>query len=138
MNERAQFLQYFRSEFIKVVDRLESMTETEVLDGLSQVKAARNIYKEEFSKRIEAIQTEPSERHRVAGGTRNLRDEFAYLSSIHVFVNSLNKLRSQVAERARPVGQHGYAVHPYSVFDPLEAALNERLEALRRRPSSDS
>jgi hypothetical protein len=138
MNERTEFLRYFRSEFIQMVDRLGSMTETEVLDGLSRVKVARNIYKEEFSERIKAIQTEPRERHRVAGVPRNPRDEFAYLSSIHVFVNSLNKLRTRMAESARPDSLQLYAVHPYSVFGPLEAALNERLGELRRRPSSDS
>jgi hypothetical protein len=137
MNERTEFLQFFRSEFIKMVDRLESMTETDVLDGLSQVKVARNIYKEEFSERIKAIQTEPREQHRVAGAPRSPRDEFAYLSSIHVFVSSLNKLRAQVGKGARPIGRRVYAAHPSTVFDSLEVALNERLEALRRRPSSD-
>jgi hypothetical protein len=137
MNERAEFLQHFRAEFIKIVDRLESMTETEVLDGLLQVKAARNIYKAELSERIKAIQTEPRERHRVAGVPLSLRDELAHLSSIQVFSNSVNKLRSQVGKTAHPVASP-YVFHPHSVFDPLEVALNERLEELRRRPSSDS
>jgi deoxyadenosine/deoxycytidine kinase len=135
MNERAEFLQYFRSVFIKMVDRLESMTEAEVLDGLLQVNAARSIYKEEFFERIKAIQTEPRERHRVTGAGRNTLDVFAYLSSIAVFVHSVNKLRSRVGERARPVEQHVYTKHAPSLFDSLEVALNERLETLRRRPS---
>jgi hypothetical protein len=114
-----------------MVDRLESMTEAEVLDGLLQVKAARNMYKEEFFEQVKAIQIEPRVR-------RNALDEFAYLSSIQVFVSSVNKLRSRAAERTRLVDQRVYTVSARSVFDSLEVALNERLDALRRGPSSDS
>jgi hypothetical protein len=131
MNERAEFLQNFRTVFIRMVDRLESMTEAEVLDGLLQVKAARNMYKEEFFEQVKAIQIEPRVR-------RNALDEFAYLSSIQVFVSSVNKLRSRAAERTRLVDQRVYTVSARSVFDSLEVALNERLDALRRGPSSDS
>lgn len=63
-------------------------------------------------------------------------DECAYLSSIAVFVNSLNRLRSQVGKRL--IKRRAYAVHPSGVFNSLEVALTERLEALRRRPGSDS
>jgi hypothetical protein len=141
MNERAEFLEYFRSVFIKMVDRLESMTEIEVLDGLQQVEAARNIYKAEFFERIETIRTEPRERHRVAGARRNTLDDFAYLSSIAVFVNSLHKLRSQVGKRVHPVSSPSaanYTVCSPCLFDDLEVALNERLEALRRGHTGDS
>jgi hypothetical protein len=138
MNERAEFLEHFRSVFIRMVDRLELMTETEVLNGLLQVKAARNIYQEEFLERIKAIQAEPAARHRVAGAPRNTRDEFAYLSSVQVFVNSVNKLRSQVGERASTVSQHVSTAHPSWIFNTLEVALNDRLAALRRGPSNDS
>ena len=131
MNERAEFLQNFRTVFIRMVDRLESMTEAEVLDGLLQVKAARNMYKEEFFEQVKAIQIEPRVR-------RNALDEFAYLSSVQVFVSSVNKLRSRAAERTRLVDQRVYTVSARSVFDSLEVALNERLDALRRGPSSDS
>lgn len=139
MNERAEFLERFRAVFIKMVDRLESMTETEALDGLLQVKAARRVYKKEFSERIKAIQAEPLERHRGSGAPPGiLEDAFAHLSSIQVFVNSVNKLRSRLGVSARPVNQHVYATHPSFVFDSLELALSERLEMLRRSPGSDS
>lgn len=68
MNERAEFLQNIRAVFINMADRLESMTGTEVLDGLSQVKGAQSIYHEERLERTRATQTEPRERPRVPGG----------------------------------------------------------------------
>jgi hypothetical protein len=139
MNDRAEFLQRFRALFIKMVDRLESMTETEALDGLRHVKAARIVYKEEFFERIKATQAVPPEWYRVAGvRPSSLEDAFAHLSSIQVFVNSVNKLRSRLGVRARPVNQHVYATHPSFVFDSLELALNERIEMLRRRPGGGS
>jgi hypothetical protein len=52
MNEREDFLQHFRPVFIEMVERLDTTTETQVLDGLLEVKAARRIWKEEFTKRI--------------------------------------------------------------------------------------
>jgi len=38
MNEREDFLQHFRPVFIEKVERLETMTEAQVLDGLLEVK----------------------------------------------------------------------------------------------------
>jgi hypothetical protein len=52
MNEREDFLQHFRPVFIETVERLDTMTETQVLDGLLEVKAARRIWKEKSTKRI--------------------------------------------------------------------------------------
>ena len=43
MNEREEFLQNFRPVFIEMVDRFETMTESQVLDGLLKVKVARGI-----------------------------------------------------------------------------------------------
>lgn len=131
MNGREQFLQFFRSVFIGMVERLETMTETQVLDGLMEVKVARSIYKEEFTERIkEMISAEPRERPRVAWAGRVTREELAYLGSIQAFFNSVNKLRSRTRAKAPPLGG------PW--FDLLEDALNERLESLRKRPSGDS
>lgn len=105
MNEREEFLQYFQSVFTKMVERIETMTETQVLDGLQEVKAARNIYDEEFSERIQVmIQSQVQERPRVVKAWRNTSEELAYLRSIQAFLNSVNKLRSQLGARARSGG----------------------------------
>lgn len=136
MNERTEFLQYFRNVFVTMVDRLEAMTETEVLNGLLQVKIAREVYREEFLERIQAIQAEPPQRLRAAGAPQNTLDAFAYLSSIHVFVNSLNKLKSHVGQSAGPRDKHVYTGPARSIFGSLEVALNDRLETLRRKPSN--
>jgi hypothetical protein len=134
MNEREEFLQYFQSVFTNMVERMETMTETQVLDGLREVKAARNIYEEEFTERIEAmIQIQVREQpRRVVKAARNTGEELAYLRSIQAFLNSVNKLRSQFGARARSGGS------PASLFASLEDALMKRLETLRKGPSSDS
>jgi hypothetical protein len=134
MNEREEFLQYFKSVFTNMVERMETMTETQVLDGLREVKAARNIYEEEFAERMEAmIQTEVRERpRRVVKAARNIGEALAYLRSIQPFFNSVNKLRSQLGAKARSGGS------PRCLFDSLEDALKNRLETLRKRPSSGS
>lgn len=134
MNEREEFLQYFQSAFTNMVERMETMTESQVLDGLLEVKAARNIYEEEFTERIEAmVHTQAGERPRRAVRTaRNTGEELVYLSSIHTFLNSVNKLRSRLGPSARSGGS------PACLFDSLEDALKKRLETLRKGPSNDS
>ena len=131
MNEREEFLQYFRPVFINIVERLDTMTESQVLAGLLEVRAARNVWKEELTERFEEmIQTGPGERPRVAWAMGDTREQLAHLVSIQAFFNSVNKLRSRVGPKAPPLGSRS--------FDLLEDALNERLESLRRGPSSDS
>ncbi len=133
MNEREEFLQYFRPVFIEMVERLETMTGTQVLDGLLEVKVARSIYEEEFAERIkELINAEPRERPRVAWAGRVTREELAYLGSIQAFFNSANKLRSRAGAKVRPLDASPL------VFGSLKDALNGRLESLRKRPSGDS
>ncbi|MGA7316864.1 MAG: hypothetical protein WBX22_23160 [Silvibacterium sp.] len=131
MNERQEFLRHFRSEFIKVVDRLDTMTKSEVLDGIAEVRAARAIYKEEITERIaEAIHAEPQEQPRAAHAKADTSDAMAHLGSIQVYFDSVNKLRWRAGGKMPPLGGPG--------FELLESALNERLESLRERPSSDS
>jgi hypothetical protein len=131
MNEREEFLQYFRPVFISMVERLDTMTESQVLDGLLEVRAARNLWKEELAERFEEmIQTGPGERPRVAWTEGDTREQLAHLVSIQAFFNSVNKLRSRVGPKAPPLGSRS--------FDLLEDALNERLESLRKGPTSDS
>ncbi len=104
MNEREEFLQNFRPVFIEMVDRFETMTESQVLDGLLKVKVERGIYKEEFTHRIEEMMNaEPRERPRVAWDGRVAREDLAYLASIQAFFNSVNKLRLRRA-KAPPLG----------------------------------
>ena len=126
MNEREEFLQYFRPVFISMVERLDTMTESQVLAGLLEVRAARNVWKEELAERFEEmIQTGPPERPRVAWAKGDTRELLAHLVSIQPFFNSVNKLRSRVGPKAPPLGSRS--------FDLLEDALNERLESLRKR-----
>ena len=131
MNEREDFLQYFRSVFIGMVERLETMTETQVLDCLLEVKVARSIYKEELNERIkEMINAEPLDRPRMTWASQNAHEEFASLVSIQAFFNSVNKLKSRAGASVPALGGPS--------FESLEDALNERLESLRRRPAGDS
>jgi hypothetical protein len=133
MNEREDFLQYFRPVFIEMVERLETMTEAQVLDGLLEVKVARSIYKEEFTERIkELVNAEFRERPRVALTGQATREELAHLGYIQAFFNSVNKLNSRTGAKVRPLGALPSAI------DSLEDALNERLESLRKGPNSDS
>ena len=130
MNEREEFLHYFRPVFIKMVDRLETMTESEVLDGLVEVRAARKAYKEEFDRRIEAmIQAGP--RPRVEQGGRDIREALLDLVSTQPFLDSLKKMRLKAGAKPRS----GSGISP---FDSLENALNDRLESLRKSPGRDS
>ena len=141
MNEREDFLQHFGPVFIEMVERLETMTESQVVDGLLEVKRARGIWKEEFTERIKVlINAEARERPRIVLAGQATREELisaqraqlAYLGSIQAFFNSVNKLISRVGEKVRPLGGLPSAI------DSLEDALNERLESLRKRPNSDS
>jgi hypothetical protein len=128
MNDREKFLRHFKSVFTDIVERLETMTEGQVLDCLLEVKAARNIYKEEFSDRIDAmVQTQP----RSLVGGEGARDVLGFLGSNQVFFNSVEKLRSQARAKARSGGSS------HCFFDSLEDALNDRLEALRNGPGHD-
>ena len=141
MNEREDFLQHFRAVFIEMVERLETMTETQCLDGLLVVKGTRSIWKEEFIERTnELINAEPRERPRVVLAGQATREELisaqraqlAYLGSLQAFFNSAIKLNSRAGTKVRPLGALPSAI------DSLEDALKERLESLRKRPNSDS
>lgn len=113
-----------------MVDRLDTMTESQVVDGISQVRAARQTWNEEITERIgEMIHAEPPERSKVAVGMPYTREETEFLISFQTFFNSVNKLRLRVGAKV-PLGGPG--------FDLLEDALNERLKSLREGPSGDS
>ena len=117
------------------------MTETQVLDGLLEVKIARTIWKEKFTERIqELIDAEPRARPRVVLAEQVTRLELisaqraqlAYLGSLQAFFNSANKLNSRAGAKVRPMGALPSAI------DALEDALNERLQSLRKGPNSNS
>ena len=134
MNPREEFLHNFRSVFISMVERLETMTESQVLDGILEVKAARSIYEKEFAERLgTVIHSGPSEGPRRTWATPVPREELASLAALQELFNSvnrLNELRSRVGAKARPLGT--------LPFGALEDALNARLESLRKRPSADA
>lgn len=134
MNEREEFLQYFQSAFTNMVERMGTMTASQVLEGLREVKAARSIYEEEFTERIEVmLHTQAGEGSRRAIKTQRIPgEELTYLRSMQAFLDSVNELRSQLGPSARSGGS------PACLFDSLEDALKKRLETLRKGPSSDS
>jgi hypothetical protein len=128
MNERKEFLQYFfRSVFTKMVGQLDTMTETQALDGLRELNAARSIYEEEIAERMKMIQTQVGEQPGIVNVGRNTAEELAYLSSLEPFLNSVNSLRSLLGAKARSGGR------PPSLFNSLEDALKNRLETLRKK-----
>jgi hypothetical protein len=133
MNEREEFLRQFRSDFINMVDRLESMTESQVLNGILEVKAARRVWEREVAERISAlVQAGPSARPRGTLPTQGTREEFAVLSSMQAVYNAtnkLNELRMRAGAKVRPVGTLPFAA--------LEDALHDRLASLRNGPSDD-
>ena len=138
MNEREDFLEQFRPVFIEMVEQLETMTETQVLDGLQEAKAARSIWKQELAERIKLlINAGPRGGSRVALAGQATREELisaqlAHLGFNQAFFNSVDKLNSRAGAKVRPLGAFPSAI------DSLEDALNERLEWLRKRPNSHS
>jgi len=109
MNEREQFLQAFLSRFSTYVHRIEKMNETEVLNGLRMMKAARINYREELAF-LNSVSLAPTE---------DLGDE-------------ISKLRRELTSTERA----GFS--PFALFDYIEDTLKERLEALRKNPGSNS
>lgn len=134
MNEREQFLHQFGSVFTNMVERLDTMTESQVLNGIQEVQAARRIWKEEFAERIGAlVEADSTQRPRAALPTSGTREQLAHLISIQTIVNSankLNELRLRAGAKGLPLGT--------LPFGALEDALNERLEWLRKKPSDDA
>lgn len=134
MNEREEFLRHFMSVFVEMVERLDRMTESQVLDALVEVQAARRIWKEELAERIGTLMhADDAERPRAALPGRGADEEFAYLSSIQSIFNSANKLnesRLRAGAKAVPLGA--------LPFGALEDALNERLGSFRNGASGDS
>jgi hypothetical protein len=107
MNEPEQFL--FQRRFTTYVHRIEKMNETEALNGLRMMKAARNSYREELAF-LNSVSLAPTE---------ETDDE-------------TGKLRQQLTSTERA----GFS--PFALLDYIEDALKERLEALRRNPGSNS
>ncbi len=134
MNEREVFLQNFRSEFITMVEQIDTMTESQVLNRILEVKAARRIWETEIAERIAAlIQSGDDARPRSPLPKRDTREEFAVLSSMQALSNATNKLRElrlRAGAKVRPVGT--------LPFGALEDALHDRLESLRHRQGGDA
>jgi hypothetical protein len=129
MNEREEFLQYFRSAFVKLVEQLDTMTESEVLDGLLKVRAARSVYKEYLAEGISTMKARPLQRLPVAWPSQDTNEALVYLGSELAFSNSVNKLRTRAGAKAPPGRRHP--------FGHLEDALNDRLELLRKLPGGN-
>lgn len=129
MNERKEFLQYFRLAFVKLVEQLDTMTENEVLDGLLKVRAALSVYKEELAEEIGTMKARPVHRLPVAWPSQDANEALVYLGSDLAFFNSVDKLKTRAGAKA-PLSRR----HP---FGHLEDALNERLELLRKLPGGN-
>jgi len=133
MNEREEFLQYILPVLAEMVERIETMTESQVLDGLRDVKAARSVYVEELAERFKTItQGEALDASRPMKAAVSMYQggfDFSIflnkLRSQQDFFNAITKLRSQLSSRPRRGGS------PPVLFDSIEDALNERLERLR-------
>jgi len=102
MNEREQFLQAIQSRMTTYVHRIEKMNETEVLNGLSAMQAARS----------------------------NYREELAFLNSVSLAPtedpgDEIGKLRQQLTSTERA------GLSPFALLDYIEEALKERLEAFK-------
>ena len=130
MNEREEFLQYFRSAFATLVEQLDTMTESQVMDCLLEVKAARNVYKEELAEGIQMMKAKPLQRLPIAWPAQDTKEASVYLGSELAFFNSVHQLRTRAGANALQGRRHP--------FGSLEDALNERLEWLRKRPGSNS
>jgi hypothetical protein len=131
MNEREEFLQHFRSVFVTIVERLDTMTESQVLDGLLEVKAARSVYKEALTDGIEAMsQARPLERPRFDWAPHDTQEALVHFGSVQSFFSSVHKLKTRAGARALPGRRHP--------FGSLEDALNERLGSLRKRPGGNA
>jgi hypothetical protein len=135
MNEREEFLQYIQSVLAEMVERIETMTESQVLDGLRDIKAARSVYVEELAERFKTMtETEgrnaPREVKAVPNMYRESPDSRNYIQKLRSqqdFFNAITKLRSQLSSRPRPGGS------PPVLFDSIEDALKRRLETLRTK-----
>jgi len=133
MNEREEFLKYIQSVFAGMADRIQTMTESQVLHGLREVKTARQIYKDELVERFKSMTDAEGldTPFRVKAVRRtysqdadalNLIKKWRTDSAFHI---SVQKLRSRLSSTAT-------GGSPPSLFDTLEDALNQRLETLRR------
>ena len=129
MDEHEENLEYFRSMFVRIVERIDTMTAREAIEGLREVKAARQAYKAEFAARVEALLQ--SERPQSAWPVRDAVDEFAYLSSLHTFLNSVHAFNEKRAQAGAKTQQLGPVP-----FTDLERALQERLDSLNNRPET--
>lgn len=131
MNEREEFLRRFRSVFIQMVDRLDTMTEDQVLKGILEVKAARAIHTAELAARMAAlIQAGPQQPAGATWTGRSTREELASLASIHTFYTSVQKLQSRAGAKVPTLGP--------LPFNALENALHERLDSLRNGPRGEA
>jgi hypothetical protein len=103
MNEREQFGKYFQFAIAKFVDRIQMMTESQVVHQLQTMKAARS----------------------------NVNTTLAFLNSVSLKPTEaddreMTKLRSELNSYGRR------DLHPFQLSDYLEDALKKRLETLRR------
>jgi hypothetical protein len=103
MNERDEFLRSMQSFFAKYMERIETMSETEVVRALRMFKAARENEAETLSflkSRSLAPPDDPND--------------------------PINELRSELSSKARA------GTNPFALSDSIENALTQRLEKLRK------
>jgi hypothetical protein len=101
MNERERF---FQSVFTRTVERIATMSETEVVDGLRAVKSTRDNYEKTLSF-LTSCSLVPAE---------DAEDE-------------INKLRAELSSTAHSSDS------AFRLSDYIEDALKKRLETLRKQ-----
>jgi predicted RecB family endonuclease len=104
MNEREQFLQTMQSFIAAYLERIQRMTEAQVVNALQMLQATR----------------------------RNQEQTLAFLKSVSLNPteesdHEIKELKSQLDSPERA----GYS--PFDLSDYIEDALKKRLETLRRR-----
>lgn len=102
MNEGDEFLRLTRSFYSSYVERIQTMTETQVLDALRSWDAARN----------------------------NVDEKLAFLSSVSLKPeepgDEMDRLKSQMSSSRRRPGD------PFVLEDYIQHALKKRLESIRK------
>jgi hypothetical protein len=103
MNERERFEMGYRQIVARYVERIQTMTENQVVHELRAMKAGRN----------------------------SADTTLAFLNSVSLAAtedcqDEINKLRSQISSYPRP------SDNPFHLLDFIEDALKKRLETLRK------
>jgi hypothetical protein len=104
MNEREQFEMGWRQFVARYLERIQAMTETQVVNALRSSNASRKVFYGEEWAFVNSISLKPGP---------DPEDE-------------IYKLLSDLSSYPRPSG------NPFQILDDIEDALKKRLDSLRR------